>query len=298
MKKLITTLSILLITTASYAKTYTIDRVIDCNTIKLTGGERIRLIAVDCPESRPNYKAKQDSKKTGRDLEAILKIGKEAIDFMVELAKKGAQVELEFDDQKRHKSGALLAYVYVNIDRKKYRTSRATISAHFELSPNDKLSIFLNASLIKKGFVTSMTIPPNSKHAGLFKKLHTDALFNRRGLWNIDCLITDACTSINCAIFDYSGQSGYRPECVDRVCKCMLWMGRKKGIRSAKAIKSAVSFLKKHRLSWGKPIGTRRTDRMVSNGILWFVVEFKQEKNKERYILVDPETGKAEFPKK
>ena len=81
MKKLLTTISILLIATASYAqgkvyietelkvqlpfgeanntdssKTYTVERVIDGDTIKLTNGERARLIGIDTPESKPNDK--------------------------------------------------------------------------------------------------------------------------------------------------------------------------------------------------------------------------------------------------
>jgi len=41
MKKLIITISILLIATAGYAQTYTVERVIDGDTLKLTNGEEV-----------------------------------------------------------------------------------------------------------------------------------------------------------------------------------------------------------------------------------------------------------------
>ena len=54
MKKLLTTLAILLIATASYAQTYTVERVIDGNTLKLTNSEEVRLIGVDIPKVKAN----------------------------------------------------------------------------------------------------------------------------------------------------------------------------------------------------------------------------------------------------
>ena len=50
MKKLITTLSILLIATWAFAETYTVERVIDGDTIKLTNGEEVQLIGIKAPE--------------------------------------------------------------------------------------------------------------------------------------------------------------------------------------------------------------------------------------------------------
>jgi len=49
MTKIITIISILFIATASYAQTYTVERVIDGDTIKLTNGERVQLIGIKAP---------------------------------------------------------------------------------------------------------------------------------------------------------------------------------------------------------------------------------------------------------
>jgi len=113
MTKLLTTISILLIATSAHAQTYTVERVIDGDTIKLTNGERVRLIGIDAPESQPNDKAKRDAERTGQDLETINKMGQRATEFLKRFINEGDTVELEFDVQKWDKYGRLLAYVYL-----------------------------------------------------------------------------------------------------------------------------------------------------------------------------------------
>ena len=111
MKKLL--IIFLFLTSPAYAQTYTVERVIDGGTLKLTNGERIRLIGIDTPERKPNDKAKRDAKRTGQDLETINKMGQEATEFVKGLGLKGKEVKLEFDVQERDKYGRLLAYVYM-----------------------------------------------------------------------------------------------------------------------------------------------------------------------------------------
>jgi len=207
MKKLLTTLSILLIATAGYAqgevytetelkvqlpfgeadstessKTYTVERVIDGGTLKLTNGERVRLIGIDTPESKPNDKAKRDSKRTGQDLETITKMGQEATKFVKRWAWEGIQVRMEYDVDQKDKYGRTLAYVYLD-----------TRTGMWNAPPRDEVlhlipiastyHIFLNATIIKAGYATPMTIPPNVKYADLFKKLYEEAREQKRGLW-------------------------------------------------------------------------------------------------------------------
>jgi len=92
-------------------------RVVDGDTfICLFKGkkERVRLIGVDTPESRPNRKALRDSKRTGISLEKILEMGKKATRFTRKHLKKGRVVFLEFDIEKRDRYGRLLAYVWLD----------------------------------------------------------------------------------------------------------------------------------------------------------------------------------------
>jgi len=56
MKILITIMSILLIATVSYAQIYTVESVIDGDTIAVTSpegkSEKVHLIGIDCPETK------------------------------------------------------------------------------------------------------------------------------------------------------------------------------------------------------------------------------------------------------
>jgi len=177
-------LLLILIPAIAFAQTYTVERVIDGDTIVVTTpegkSEKVRLIGIDAPESRDNDKAKQDSKRTGQDLETINKMGQEATEFVKRWVKLGQEVRLEFDIQERDKYGRLLAYVYLKpIGWEK--TPR-----WLYLGPEGGL--FLNAVIISAGYATPMTIPPNVKYADLFEELYEEAREQKRGLWK-DTLI-------------------------------------------------------------------------------------------------------------
>ena len=186
MKKFLTALSILLIATAAFAETYTIERVIDGDTIVVTTPEgksqEVDLIGIDAPESGPNDKANKDVWRSGNDIETINKMGQEATEFVKELmAYKGNAVNLEADVGERDKYDRLLAYAYKlvclhpckMIERKGYEYE----------SFEDGVYIFVNATIIKSGYATPMTVPPNVKYADLFKELYEEAREQKWGLW-------------------------------------------------------------------------------------------------------------------
>jgi len=181
MNKLITTLSILLITTASYAQTYTVERVIDGDTLKLTNGKEVQLIGIKAPEDE--------------------EMGQEATEFVKSLGLEGKEVRLEFDVQKRDKYGRLLAFVYVRLPNETlevlWRSGLFdTDLLGYECPASDGLpkniagwwedfviEFFLNARIIKSGYAQPMTIPPNVKYAELFEELYEEAREAKRGLW-------------------------------------------------------------------------------------------------------------------
>jgi micrococcal nuclease len=72
-------------------------------------------------------------------------------------------VRLEPDVQLRDRYGRLLAYVWVK---------RA-----------DGVEVMVNAELVRLGYAQVMTVPPNVRHAELFRKLAVEARENHRGLW-------------------------------------------------------------------------------------------------------------------
>jgi micrococcal nuclease len=135
-------------------------RVIDGDTIKLSNGERVRLIGIDTPESRYNNKLERDAARSRKDINTILKLGKEASGFTRNLV-EGKRIRLEFDIEKRDKYGRLLAYVYLED------------------------GTFVNAKVLEEGYAQIMTIPPNVKYADYFSKLQREARQNHKGLWKI-----------------------------------------------------------------------------------------------------------------
>lgn len=134
----------------------TVDRIIDGDTF-VCGGEKVRLIGVDCPETHNNPRARKQ--RNLGDIETIIALGKESEEFVRSLLKLGPQVRLEFDVQERDKYGRLLAYVWLSDGR------------------------MLNEVLLKEGYAMLLTIPPNVKYVGRFQKALEQAKRNKKGLW-------------------------------------------------------------------------------------------------------------------
>lgn len=135
-----------------------VTRVIDGDTIQLETRERVRLIGIDTPEMHDSDKLLRDSHRTGQDARTIKAMGKKAYEF-TKLLLEGKRVSLEFDVEKRDKYNRLLAYVYL------------------------KDGMFANAEIVKQGYASLMTFPPNVKYADLFLKLYREAREQERGLW-------------------------------------------------------------------------------------------------------------------
>ncbi len=135
-----------------------VKRVVDGDTIQLENGERVRLIGIDTPELHESDKLRRDAQRTGQDIATIQKLGAQAYEFTKGLV-EGKRVSLEFDVERYDTYKRLLAYVYL------------------------KDGTFVNAEIVKQGYASLMTFPPNVKYADLFLKLHKEARENRRGLW-------------------------------------------------------------------------------------------------------------------
>ncbi len=135
-----------------------VKRVVDGDTIELENGEKVRLIGIDTPEMHESDKLYSNSKKTGQDVQTIKELGKRAYQFTKDLLET-KRVRLEFDVEKQDKYGRILAYVYL------------------------KDGTFANSEIVKQGFASLMTIPPNVKYTDSFLKLYQEARENHRGLW-------------------------------------------------------------------------------------------------------------------
>jgi len=125
-------------------KLYKVTRVIDGDTIEVEGGQKVRYIGINTPE-------------TGQAL------ADEATNKNKELV-EGKQVKLVKDVSETDKYGRLLRYVYV------------LTSIHEE-------PVFVNAELVKSGYANAATYPPDVAHAEEFKDLERQARESQVGLW-------------------------------------------------------------------------------------------------------------------
>ena len=127
-----------------------VTRVVDGDTIAVTidgRREKVRYIGIDTPETKkPNTPVQCFGKAAGHENERLV---------------DRQNVRLVLDAEARDRYGRLLAYVY-----------RA------------KDNMFVNAELVRRGFATTLTVPPNVRFASLFSKLARDARRAGRGLWS------------------------------------------------------------------------------------------------------------------
>jgi micrococcal nuclease len=124
----------------------TVARVVDGDTIVLRGGERVRYIGMDTPESV----------KPGTPVQCFAKAASHENARLV----AGRRVRLRYDAERQDRYGRTLAYVYRASD-----------------------GLFVNAELVRRGYARQLTIPPNVAHEALFRRLVDQAREHRRGLW-------------------------------------------------------------------------------------------------------------------
>ena len=125
-------------------------RVVDGDTIRValpSGEEPVRYIGIDAPESV----------KPGSPVECF---AKRASAFNERLV-AGERVRLVRDVEARDRYGRLLAYVYRVRD-----------------------GLFVNAELVRRGYATVATFPPNVAHERDFRRLANRARLSGRGLWS------------------------------------------------------------------------------------------------------------------
>ncbi len=127
-------------------------KVIDGDTIEIEGGQKVRYIGIDTPETKHPQKAVQC-------------FGKEASEKNKELVEE-KRVRLEKDVSEKDKYGRLLRYVYLP-------AGKAGVG-----------EIFINDYLVRQGYAYAATFPPDVKYQQLFLDAQKEARENNRGLWN------------------------------------------------------------------------------------------------------------------
>lgn len=118
--------------------------VVDGDTVKLEGGEVVRYIGIDAPETVHPSKPAQC-------------FGREAGEKNSELV-EGKEVRLVKDVSETDKYGRLLRYVYAG-------------------------DIFVNEYLVRNGYAKASSYPPDVKYQDQFRQAEEEARNSKRGLW-------------------------------------------------------------------------------------------------------------------
>jgi micrococcal nuclease len=123
-------------------------KVIDGDTLEIEGGQKVRYIGIDTPETKHPTKGVQC-------------FGKQAFEKNKELV-EGKEVIMEKDVSETDRYGRLLRFIYVD-------------------------GVFINDYLVRQGYAHAITFPPDVKLADQFKAAEQEARENNRGLWSL-CL--------------------------------------------------------------------------------------------------------------
>lgn len=130
---------------------YPVSRIVDGDTFWVDDGSekgmKVRLTGVDAPETRNSRNKVKDA------------FGDKSTRYLTDLI-AGKRVRLEYDIDTLDQYGRTLAYVYLGD------------------------GTFVNASMVRNGYATVMTTPPNVRYADTFVELAEKARKRNRGLWN------------------------------------------------------------------------------------------------------------------
>ena len=134
-----------------------VERVIDGDTIVVSGGQKVRLILVDTPETKHPTKG-------------VEYFGKEASEFTRNNL-EGKTVYLEKDVSETDKYGRLLRYVWIARPSSDNPTKTEIGNMCF------------NAALLSGGYARLATFPPDVKYVDFFRTLENQARQSNAGLW-------------------------------------------------------------------------------------------------------------------
>ncbi len=131
-----------------------VTRVIDGDTIVITGAEKVRLIGINTPEFYGDSESNECFALEAKSLIEQLILGK--------------SIRLESDVSQTDKYNRLLRYVYI------------------ENSPSsDAEDVSVNEILVQEGFARARAFPPDTKLQAELKGLERNAQENKLGLWGV-----------------------------------------------------------------------------------------------------------------
>lgn len=136
---------------------FTVEHVVDGDTIKLSNGQIVRYIGINAPKVAASESATEC-------------FGKESSDKNSELV-EGKDVTLVKDVSETDKYGRILRYVYIG-------------------------DTFVNDYMVRNGLAKVDNFPPDEKYRDQLKEAQEDAKTNKRGLWADNACKTETSESI------------------------------------------------------------------------------------------------------
>lgn len=131
-------------------------RVVDGDTIEIDGGQKVRFIGMNTPESTTKHEP----------------YGEEASNY-TKSQLDGKTIWLEKDTSDKDKYGRLLRYIWLEVPTK-------------ENDDNEIRTKMFNAILVINGYAQVATYPPDVKYQEYFVKYNSEARDNNKGLWAIN----------------------------------------------------------------------------------------------------------------
>ena len=130
-----------------------VTRVLDGDTVVVTGGTKVRYIGIDTPEFRGNAENSECFAFEAKTRNEQLVLGK--------------SVRMEKDVSEMDRYGRLLRYVYID-----------------ESSSSINKNTSINEILVNEGFALAITFPPDVAQQTKLKELERNAKDSGRGLWS------------------------------------------------------------------------------------------------------------------
>ena len=158
---------------------YTVSRVVDGDTFKLSNGQTLKLAGINAPDIHDTTTLTQQASKLGKEVWSYRTVGvdgQKMVQRIIDAAE--GKIKIEPETQSFNDNGAMFAYVFVQIAESK-RSAIPEIGGVESI--NGSVNIFLNAYLVGMGFAEAVS--PDAKYKDFFEALEQKSKTEKKGIW-------------------------------------------------------------------------------------------------------------------